>query len=209
MQLKKSPIVIIKSFICLVLIFLITSNLFYFHRDCQRRQTYRMISERVEKILEIRGFLDKITKELWGIISDYDPEKAKKVKFEEGRQYRLLRQIRENIRVVHETATDQEVQLELDLLNRTVKSLAKYIDALKAQLALQEFDTESTRIFFQNSVKGSTLKDSYIDEMTSLMEKIKTINQIINKNVDRYLEKELIAMRKIDGEKTFLEKKTK
>jgi len=148
--------------------------------------------------MEIKGLVAGITKELWGVISLYDPQKSKKVKFSEGRQYDLLRESRENIRYAGEDETDLELELKLDIIERTLNSLAKSIDSLKGQMALQEFDIESTKIFFRDSAKVSTLKDSYIDEMESLMERIRIIDEIIQRNVDDYTARGFEVMRQVN-----------
>jgi len=183
-----------KSSIILSILLLAAGNLFLFYSSCRLNETYAIALAEGKKIIAIKARVNEITKELWGIVSVYDPEKSEKVKFSEGHQYALLREVQGDIREAIARAGDPDMRLQLRIIQRATNSLAKKIDSLKAQLALQEFDIESTNRFFRNSAKVSTLTDSYIDEMERLMEKIKIINGIISDNVNSYTEKSFIAM---------------
>lgn len=190
-----------------VIIFLMLFNIISLYRFYKINTTYGSILSGTHKIVEIKKIFTAIEKELWGIISVYDAEKSKKVKFNEGRQYILLREIKENVQSARKSVVSEDSELQLEILQRTISSLARNIDFLKGQLALQEFDLENTEIFFKDSVTGSTLKDSYVDEMESLMEKVKIIGNIIDKNINSYVEKEVMAMNELNKKAARAQKK--
>ena len=142
----------------------------------------------------IKDQLKELDSELWGIVSVYNPEKSRKVLFHERHQYRILREIQDSLYLAQQLTDNEDLLMRLKIIERSVLSLAKAVDALKAKLAVQQIDMESTAAFFSDSSKVSILSDSYVDEMETHMEKIRFISGIIDKNIDEYLRLELAEL---------------
>ena len=172
-----------------VIVLLIAINFMILYYSYSESKSYYDVLYRTRNILRLQSLYEDIYKELWGIVSVYDPTKFKKVNFEEGRQYELLKEMRGYIREAKGMSENPGMELKREIIERTVDSLARQIDKLKEKTALQEFDTRNTSIFFSARKKSRVLSDSYVDEMELLMENIKIIGGLLDQSVQEYTQK--------------------
>lgn len=158
------------------------------HRN---QKLYETITVRAEYINALQPILDDLDTDIWGIISVYDPTEARKVDVNERKQYKKLKKIRDNLGFALELANDPEVEFRLQMIERSVKSLSRKIDKLKAKIALQELDLKSTAVFLKDSVKGVSLSDSYVDEMQAMVERIRFVIKSIRQRINEYMNEEI------------------
>ncbi len=161
------------------------------HRN---QKIYETITARAEYINALQPMLDDLDTGIWGIISVYDPTEARKVDVNEREQYKILKKIRDNIGFALELADDPEVELRLQMIERSVKSLSRKIDKLRAKIALQKLDLKSTAIFSKDSVKGSSLTDSYVDEMQAMVERMRFVMNSIRQRINEYMKEEMLVV---------------
>ena len=158
---------------------------------------YTRIIARTERINDIPPLLDKLDTLLWGIISVYDPAESRKVDIHEREQYVLLRKMKDCVFDAVEGADTKNVHLQLEMIDRSLESLSKRVDALKSTIALKTLDTQSTAIFFKNSPQITTLTDSYVDEMQHSMERMRFTIKNIRQRIGEYMAAEVAELTRV------------
>ena len=154
----------------------------------------KVIVERVRLIRGIIPDLDRLENEIWGGISVYDPAKSAKVDFLKFDHNKIFAEIMKKVDAAAALTDNPDLQFQIDILRRSVRSLARRTNTIKEKFELKEMDEESTQVLFSDSVSGTTLSDSYVDDMEKISEQIRFATSVINKNIDKYTISEFMQL---------------
>jgi hypothetical protein len=169
---------------------LLIVNSVFMYEVCRDRSEYTKIVTRAEHVRSLLPMIKELDAAMWGIVSVYNPVEERKVTVDEREQYKILNKMNDELAYALELANDHTA-VEIDIIQRLMNSLTKKMDKLKAEIALQKLDTESTAHFFKDSIKTSSLKDSYVDEMQAMMERIRLILRNLERQIGAYMEAEM------------------
>jgi hypothetical protein len=135
--------------------------------------------------------LKNIEDGLWGIISVYDPRKGRKVDLNELRYAERIDKMMDDIDSAEALTNDKALLMRLDILERSIRSLFKRIDAVRDRIDMRQMDKAATELFFLDPKRSFMLSESYIDEAEKILEQIRFANKVIEGHISEYDETEL------------------
>lgn len=170
---------------------LLTLNGLSLYGIFSQQEQYHASLRRISSSIEIKGQLNSINEELRVVINGYDPIKAKKVSFADGQQYAYVAKIQESLYESGKTIVNKDTKAQFDMIVRTMNLFAKSIDTLKEKFALRDFNTKVVSVFFSDSTQTNIFANSYVDQMQALVGRLKKASEVIDANIDAYVELEL------------------
>jgi len=176
----------------------LTANLLFLRYSVGCRAEHATITKRIDLVQGIKPRLDGLEKAIWGVISIYDPLQGRKVGFQESGHHQIIQEIVERINEVSDMVDQKDMKLQMDILRRSVTSLARRTDVIREKFELKRMDEESTELLFPGSDQLTMLSESYVDEMEKATEQIRFVINVINNNLDKYLLLELAQMQRED-----------
>ena len=176
------------------IVLLLGVNIAFLAKMVYRAEQYRQALQRMTGVLEIKPRLQGIITELNFVINGYDVSRGKKVGFADGKQYEYLSAILTNLYESGKSISDKDARAQFEMITRTVNTFAKSLDTLKSKFVLRDFDAKVVSVFFSDSSQTSLFANSYVDQMKQIAERMKKSTDLINANIESYVELELAAL---------------
>lgn len=153
--------------------------------------------EMMIRVNHVQNKLDALEAEIWNIV--YQPSTSREVLNGRSKAYqKILRGIRMDLSAAQAFSSKGKPHEQLELVKRSVDSLTRKADRLRAQLALQSLDIASTKVFFQDTDKTSMLAESHVVEMEEIMRKINDNVDVVNDNISQYARAEALVLAEIN-----------
>ena len=178
-----------------ILCVMLTLNLASLFKMSDWEKRYNSSLTRIFMANEIKLLLEDIIGEMQSVINGYDVAAARKIEFSDGKQYLYLQQILKSLYEMGKSVEGEETKARFELIVRTVNSFAKNMDALKAKFVLRDFDLKIASLFFRDSSQTGILTNSYVDQMQTILARLKKTAEIVNVNIDGYVDLELLGLK--------------
>lgn len=147
----------------------------------------------IMRINAIQSKLSALEDEIWHIV--YQPGTSREVLDGRSKGYqKILLDIRADLAAARLYSFEDEPREKMQLVQRSVESLARKADRLRAQLVLQRLDIESTKVFFEGTGTTSMLSDSHVAEMEQIKKRINDTVDVVNDNIAEYARSEVIVL---------------
>lgn len=155
----------------------------------EKNNDYSLISKRFNEIHSIKSKLDLMENELWGVISGFDPRNGKEIKFSEGKQYEIYKDIEAIIEKYLKTSP-QALSDNMERIQKPLFSLKQQIDVISKKTDEKEMmDTQEQMLGVKEEASES--KKSFADENEAIINRVKKINKVIIDNINLYSEIEI------------------
>ena len=155
----------------------------------EKNNDFNLISKRFTEIHSIKPKLDLMENELWDVISGFDPRNGKKIKFSEGKQYEIYKDI-ETIIEKYLKTSPESLSDTLERIHKPLLSLKQQIDVISKKSDQKEMmDTQEQMLGVKEEISDS--KKSFADENEAIIARVKKIDKVIIDNINLYSEIEI------------------
>jgi len=149
---------ILLSFIVIILL-MTAINAVLIVRVWQYNQQYDQIITNITTANSINGYINPaIDSEMWNIV-------AGKKEFNEGRQYEIINEVNNKIRVMMDTTDSDKARIKLEVILRTMDNLTRYVNLMGQQIA-----------------DGST-----VAENEEVLENIRGVSDVVEDSVQEFM----------------------
>jgi len=145
----------------------------------------------IKKVNDIPPKLEELKTEIWNVV--YRPDVPRDVINRRSQKYKnILRDISKDLGAARDYSTQEKPLAFIERASRVINSLARKVDLLSVNRALQKMDMDSTKVFFQDSGSTSMLSGSYVAEMEEIMKKIDSMSDVVDDNIAQYSREQVI-----------------
>jgi hypothetical protein len=171
---------------------LISLNVFIFFKVQQPLVENKKALDMIIRMNAVRGKLSLLESEIWNIV--YQPSTSREVLNGRSKGYQtILKDIRMDLEAAKAYSHEDKPRQQIELVRRSVDSLTRKADRLRAQIVLQSIDMDSTKIFFQDTNKTSMLAESHVVEMEEIMKRLNDNIEVVNDNISQYAQEEVLV----------------
>lgn len=178
---------IIIAFIIVILLMGIL-NIAMLYSSLKYSEQYNTVVLNITNANSINGIVKtRIDSEMWDIVKG-------KVKFEEGKQYEIIREINTNIKNIMKNVSNPDNRTRLDVTLRTMKTLTSYVDTMGQQIRDKRRVAENEKVLEEIRGVSSLVEENIQEFILYELQDSAEINTKIQNNIKSWVLTNIIVL---------------